>query len=337
MTELVMPLRGAALGSFLALAPMDGVTDAVTRALLTDYNAGPTGVDLCISEFVRVTQLPAVPKVLLRHVPELRGDGCTPSGVPVFVQLLGGDPEPLAETARRAVAMGARGIDLNFGCPAKTVNRHDGGATLLKYPERLRGITAAVREALQDRVPLSVKIRTGWDSPDGVAQLAQAAEAGGAAFLTIHGRTRMDMYKPPANWRAIHRAQEAVGIPVVANGDLLDPASAARCVEQSGCGALMVGRGAMAQPNLFMQLRSGAAPALESAYLDFLRTYAERLLEDEVAESRIIGKLKNWVALGAAVQPGLKPLFDGFKRAGSLSQVAEALWRGRPAGDDQAA
>ncbi|MCA9657477.1 MAG: tRNA-dihydrouridine synthase, partial [Myxococcales bacterium] len=141
--------RGPAdAGLFLALAPMDGVTDAVFRDLMTGLFGGRSGISLCVSEFVRVTQQPAPKKVLLRHCPELRTDGRTAAGVPVFVQILGGDPQPMAVTARRAAELGAPGIDINFGCPAKTVNNHDGGATLLKYPARLRGIVAAVRDAV---------------------------------------------------------------------------------------------------------------------------------------------------------------------------------------------
>lgn len=311
-------------GEVIALAPMDGVTDAVTRDLITDYNRGPDGrtaVSLCASEFVRVTAEPGSQKVLLRDVPELRGDGRTPAGVPVFVQLLGGQPAPMAETARRAVELGARGIDINFGCPAKTVNRHDGGATLLKFPERMTRIVAAVREAIAERVPLSVKIRTGWDSHARVSELALAAERGGAQFLTIHGRTRMELYKPPANLRALASAREAVCIPVIANGDLFEPQDFAKAKVRSGCDAFMVGRGAMAQPNLFCQVRFAAAPLGTRSLSFFLERYAEKMVAAGVAPNRVLGRLKNWVCLGSKVDPGLRPYFDAYKRAASVEEA----------------
>lgn len=315
-------------GTFLALAPMDGVTDAITRALLTAENRdveGRSAVSFCASEFVRVTREPASEKVLLRDIPELRGDGCTPDGIPVFVQLLGGDVQPMAESARRAAALGARGIDINFGCPAKTVNRHDGGATLLKYPERMTAITAAMREALPDSVPLSVKIRTGWDSPDHVEELARAAEHGGAAFLTIHGRTRMDMYKPKANYEAIRKAQAAVAIPVVANGDVLSPDSAQRCQRETTCDALMIGRGAMAHPNLFCQIRYGAAPYSATQFAQFLMRYLDAMAAAGVPDHRTLGRIKNWVCLGSKVCADVAPYFERIKRSPSLHDAVVAI------------
>ena len=114
-------------GLFLALAPMDGITDWVYRNLMTRLRNADSGISICVSEFVRVTRDPVVPHVIERHCPEVRTGGTTSSGTPVFVQLLGGEPAPMAESARRAAALGASGVDINFGCPAKTVNNHDGG------------------------------------------------------------------------------------------------------------------------------------------------------------------------------------------------------------------
>ena len=312
----------------LALAPMDGITNAITRELLTQLNTdagGMSAVQLCASEFVRVTQAPIPPKVLLREVPELKRDGCTPCGVPVFVQLLGGDPAPMAETARRAAALGARGIDINFGCPAKTVNRHDGGAALLKYPERMTAITAAMRQALPDHVPLSVKIRTGWDSAAHVEVLAQAAERGGATFLTVHGRTRLEMYKPAANMDAVARARAAVSIPVIANGDLLSPSTIASCAAKTRCDAFMIGRGAMAQPNLFSQMARHDPPFDERRYAEFLLTYVERMIDATGSDMHALGRLKSWLCLASKVSPERKVLFDSLKRAATLSQAIALL------------
>ena len=146
-------------GLYLSLAPMDGVTDAVYRDVMTAMHGGDSGISQCTSEFVRVTDRPAPAKVLLKHCPELADGGRTAAGVPVFVQILGGRPEPIVQTALTAVELGALGVDLNFGCPAQTVNRHDGGASLLRTPCRIEDIVGQVRGALPERIPVSAKIR----------------------------------------------------------------------------------------------------------------------------------------------------------------------------------
>lgn len=322
----------AARQPFLSLAPMDGVTDAITRGLLTAYAGGASGIDLCTSEFVRVTREPVPKKVLLRSCPELAEGGVTAAGVPVTVQLLGGDAEPMAESAARAAELGAPGIDLNFGCPAKTVNRHDGGATLLKYPERLRGIVAAVRDAVPEAVPVSVKLRTGWDSTDDMEVLAQAAQRGGASWITIHGRTRIDMYTPPADHRPIARARAAVDIPVIANGDIVRPADLLRVQRITGCSAFMVGRGAMARPWLFRSLRGTPEDGLP-AFVDLLHDFAARLVAAGVEDRRALGRLKNWLCLSARVDDDVQPLFQAAKRdmtlSALLSRVVSELARGQ--------
>ena len=137
----------------LFLAPMEGLADAVMRDVLTRLG----GIDLCVAEFVRVTHHLLSERVLLRTVPELANGGCTPAGVPVRLQLLGSDPVCLAENAAQAAELGAPGIDLNFGCPAPTVNRHGGGAVLLAEPERIHAIVAAARRAVPEGVPVTVK------------------------------------------------------------------------------------------------------------------------------------------------------------------------------------
>ncbi len=230
----------------LVLAPMQGVTEAPMRTLLTELG----GFDLCVSEFVRVAQNPLTEKVVLRMVPELRQAARTPAGVPVQVQLLGGDPDRLAWAAQTAVKAGATGIDLNFGCPAPTVNRHDGGATLLKDPPRLQAIVAAVRQAVPATLPVSAKLRLGWQDPRDIDVTAQRAADGGANWLTIHARTRAQGYAPPADWHAIGRVRQALPIPVVANGDLFTLDDVERCAEVTGCRQFMLGRGALADPTL---------------------------------------------------------------------------------------
>lgn len=313
-------------GLFLALAPMDGVTDASYRGVLTDLLHGRSGISQCVSEFVRVVDRRVQPKVLARHCPELLGDGHTAAGVPVFVQLLGGDAAPMADSAALAADMGAVGIDLNFGCPAKTVNRHDGGATLLKAPCRVRDVAEAVRAAVPGHIPVTVKIRVGWDSAAPVVDLALAAEAGGASWLTIHGRTRAQLYRPPVDWAAIGQADRAVAMPVVANGDLFDPGSIERCAAVSGCEHFMIGRGAMGSPDLFARVRGWRDRPLTTPQIAaLLVTYALRMLEQGRPEFNVLGRLKQWLRMGAMQRADLAGWFDALKRQRDVDVVLDAL------------
>lgn len=305
------PLRGQPPGS-VALAPMDGITDHAYRELWTT-RATPNRVGFCVSEFVRVSDRPLPGDVLRRAYPELSSQGATRSGVPVLLQLLGGQPAPLAETARTAMALGAFGIDLNFGCPAKLVNRHDGGASLLRAPERIERIVHAVRQVVPLDRPVSAKIRLGWESNDEVVEIARAAERGGASWLTIHGRTKVAMYGPPADWEAIGRARVAVNIPVIANGDLNTPEALERCRALSGCTHFMFGRGPMARPSL---LRSGlaAGPSSEQrALADILLEYLELLGSAGNSDDRKVARVKQWLSLAKRVDPSLCEYFESVK------------------------
>jgi tRNA-dihydrouridine synthase C len=258
----------------------------------------------------------------------------------VFVQLLGGDPEPMAETARIAEAAGAPGIDLNFGCPAKVVNNHDGGAAILRCPLRVEHITRAVRDAVA--IPVTVKIRVGWEDPHEVVDIARAAEAGGAAWLTIHGRTRAQGYRPPVHWDAIGRAREVTAIPVVANGDLNTVDDVRRCRRVSGCDAFMLGRGTMGRPDIFGLLRGQMeAPLPVGALPPVLHEYVRRLLDADAPPRAALGRLKQWLRLAAHVRGELRPLFDGVKVCQELEDGLRVLARltralaGTPANTDR--
>lgn len=246
MNNLLIPDRPS-----LILAPMEGVTDAPMREFLTRSGH----FDYCVSEFIRVSAHVLPAKVFLRHIPELNTGAFTSSGIPVQVQLLGGDPVLLAESALSAIEAGAIGIDLNFGCPAPTVNRHDGGATLLKYPHRIEAIVRAVRDAVPDKFPVSAKMRLGFDDPSMIDENARRAEQGGASWITIHGRTKTQGYQPPAYWQPIGRVKRALSIPVVANGEIFTLEDFKRCREETGSLHFMIGRGALAVPTLARAIR----------------------------------------------------------------------------------
>lgn len=234
----------------LVLAPMEGVTDAPMRALLTEL----PGFTHCVTEFLRISQLVLPPKCFHRHAVELKSGSRTGTGVPIWFQLLGGHAERLALSAARAAELGAAGIDLNFGCPAPTVNNHDGGAALLKYPERIEAIVRAVREAVPAHIPVSAKLRLGWDDPRAIHENADRAARGGADWITIHGRTKMQGYTPPAYWGPIGEIRRRLSIPVIANGEIWTLDDFHRCREETGAEHFMLGRGALANPRLPAQV-----------------------------------------------------------------------------------
>ena len=311
------------VGLFLALAPMDGVTDWVHRELASALG----GVSQCVTEFVRVTDRSPPRRVFLRTCPELERGGTTRAGVPVFVQLLGGDPRAMAEAGALAASLGAPGIDLNFGCPAKRVNNHDGGASILRCPERAEHITRAVRDAVPAHVPVTAKVRLGWSDTDSAVEIAQAVERGGASWLTIHGRTKSQMYAPPVDYAAIGRARAALSIPVVANGDIASAGALRACATQSGASAFMIGRGALAHPYLFRSLRGEQTSGLESAwaYCEVLRRYDALMAEGGFTPEGRLRRLKQWLSLARTFSDAVTPLFERIKRSDAIDVALHVL------------
>lgn len=236
------------------LAPMEGLLDFVLRDILTRVG----GVDRCVSEFIRITDQLLPERVFLRVVPELLNGSRTPAGVPVRGQLLGSDPACMADNAARLAAMGSAGIDLNFGCPAAIVNRHGGGAALLKDPDAVGRIVEAVRRAVPSDVPVSAKMRLGYHDDTLAEACAQAIDSAGACELVVHARTKADGYRPPAYWERIADLRQHVRLPVIANGEIWNLADAQRCLVVSGCNVLMIGRGAVADPGLAWAIQRAA-------------------------------------------------------------------------------
>ena len=235
----------------LMLAPMEGVVDWVMRDILT--RAG--GIDHCVTEFIRVTDQVIPDHVLYKYCPELKTGSHTRSGTPIFCQILGSNAEMLAYNAEKLISLGAIGIDLNFGCPAPTVNRHDGGATLLKNPHRLFDVISAVRKKVPTNIPVTAKVRLGFDHKNDHLDIAKAVEDGGASWLVVHARTKTDGYKPPAYWEYIRHMKNHIKIPVIANGEVWNLSDYIRIREESECDDVMIGRGAIASPFLFEQIK----------------------------------------------------------------------------------
>jgi tRNA-dihydrouridine synthase C len=274
------------------LAPMEGVLDPLVRELLTEVN----DYDLCITEFVRVVDQLLPVKVFHRLCPELEHDSRTPSGTRVRVQLLGQYPEWLAENAARATELGSYGVDLNCGCPSKMVNGSGGGATLLKDPELIYQGAKAMRAAVPAHLPVTVKVRLGWDSLEHSFEIADAVQQAGATELTVHGRTKEDGYKPERiNWQAIGEIRQRLSIPVIANGEIWDYASAQACMQTTGCDAVMIGRGALNIPNLSRVVKYNEPRMQWADVMTLLQKYT-RLEKQGDTGLYHVARIKQWLS-----------------------------------------
>ncbi|MGA5654135.1 tRNA dihydrouridine(16) synthase DusC [Rahnella contaminans] len=274
------------------LAPMEGVLDPLVRELLTEVN----DYDLCITEFVRVVDQLLPVKVFHRLCPELEHDSRTPSGTRVRVQLLGQYPEWLAENAARATELGSYGVDLNCGCPSKMVNGSGGGATLLKDPELIYQGAKAMRAAVPAHLPVTVKVRLGWDSLEHSFEIADAVQQAGATELTVHGRTKEDGYKPERiNWQAIGEIRQRLSIPVIANGEIWDYASAQACMQTTGCDAVMIGRGALNIPNLSRVVKYNEPHMPWADVMTLLQKYT-RLEKQGDTGLYHVARIKQWLS-----------------------------------------
>ncbi|MES2917925.1 MAG: tRNA-dihydrouridine synthase [Pseudomonadota bacterium] len=316
----------------LYLAPMEGLTDCHMRDVLTRIG----GYDACVSEFIRVTDRLLPARTFLQACPELRLGGRTRAGTPVHVQLLGSEPAVLAENAALAAALGAPSIDLNFGCPAKTVNRHRGGAVLLDEPETVHAIVAAVRRAVPAEVPVTAKMRLGVRDRAYMLDNAQGIAAAGAAALVVHARTKEDGYRPPAHWEAIAEIRAAVTLPVMANGEIWSVEDARRCQTASAGADLMLGRGAVTLPALARQIRGEAFVLSWGELLDWQRDFLgalQRAGEQDYqerfgavwTERGATSRYKQWLAMLVRDWPEARELFARVKKLQRFDEVLPAL------------
>lgn len=303
------------------LAPMQGVLDPFVRELLTAVNS----YDLCISEFVRVVDQLLPAKVFYRLCPELQHQGVTPSGTPVRVQLLGQYPEWLAENAQRAIELGSHGVDLNCGCPSKTVNGSNGGASLLKQPELIYHATKALRAAVPTDLPVSVKVRLGWDDVNQAFEIADAVQQGGATEITIHGRTKADGYRADRiNWAKINEVRQRLSIPVIANGEIWDWQSGQDCLAQTGCEDLMIGRGALNVPNLSNVVKFNQPKMSWGDVLAILHRYAHTENQFDTGFYHV-ARIKQWLGYLKKEYSEASDLFQLIKTCHDAQELREKI------------
>ncbi len=244
-----------------ALAPMAGVADRAFREICHDYGAGYVVSEMVSSKGLTMCDRKSKSLLLLSEKER-----------PAAAQIFGSDPKIMAESALECIKFSPDAIDINMGCPAPKIAGNGGGSALLKDPELASKIMAEVRRAVD--IPVTVKIRLGWDSESiNCVEMAKRAEAAGMDAITVHGRTRMQMYAPPVDRSMIAEVKKAVSIPVIGNGDITDGITAAQMLEQTGCDYVMVGRGALGRPWVFSQI---------SAYL-----HDERVLPEPPVSERM--------------------------------------------------
>ena len=311
---------------YLSLAPMQGLTDAPMRDLLTRIG----GFDECVSEFVRITHTVHSRATWLKYAPEIANGNRTPSGVPCTIQLLGSDEEKMAENALEAVRFGVAKIDLNFGCPAPTVNKHQGGAVLLKEPERIHRIVRTLRRALPGHIPLSGKMRLGFEDKTLALENAQAIAEGGACSLTVHARTKVEGYEPPAHWFWVKKIADAVSIPVTANGDVFTLRDYLDIKRESGCNSVMIGRGAVMRPDLARQIKQyeNGEEVCEMPFaeiLGWINLFVDLCLFQTANEKYAVARLKQWLGMMKKAYPEAQALFDAVRTVREAEAVKKIV------------
>jgi len=302
---------------------MEGVIDAPMRARLTSIG----GYTRCVTEFVRVTNVLLPERVFFRLCPELMGSGCTPVGTPVYVQLLGSDSHALAINAQRAVKLGAHGIDLNFGCPAKTVNNSMGGSILLREPARVSTIVKAVRDVVPSEIPVSAKIRLGYDNSDSLAEIVDGVHAAGASELAIHARTKFDGYKPPAYWdnvSAVMNNERRSN--TIINGEIWDVTDSLDAMRRSDCAHVMLGRGALSAPDLAERIHRNDVNALPMPWEQLVGEVLDQFLCSDRQSPRHIGnRTKQWLAYLKRTYPQANLLFQRIRTLHDATNIEKAF------------
>ena len=268
---------------YLQLAPMEGVGDRSFRKAMASIG----GFDEAVRDFIRVPRQ--------AHIESL-AKGYTPheiAPIPLAAQLMGSELDLMAAMAREMERKGAPRIDLNCGCPSNTVTGKGAGSSLLKEPDFLHNVAKSIVQAVS--IPVTLKMRSGFDDTSLFRENLFAAEASGIRYLTLHPRTKADGYGPPANWDLIAEAKSLLKIPVVGNGDILTVDDALRMLSHTGCDALMIGRGSIINPFIFHQIKSHYAKVPYVPQWDDLMKYFQVYRNEvpaEIPDKTRVNKLK---------------------------------------------
>lgn len=316
-----MKIGNFEIKGYAALAPMAGVADKAFRELCIEFGAA-----YVVSEMVSS-------KGLTMH--DRKSDSLMQLGETekaAAVQIFGCEPETMAEAAKKAAATGCPVIDINMGCPAPKIAGNGGGSALMKDPDLAARITEKVVQAVD--IPVTVKIRAGWDEENiNAVHMATLLEKAGAAAITVHGRTRKQMYAPPVNLDIIRQVKQAVSVPVIGNGDIVDALSAENMFKATGCDFIMVGRGALGAPWLFRQINeyfdSGIImpePPIEERMAVMLR-HIKQLCENkgDYVGMREARKHAAWYIKGIRGAAALRQEIGSLENLSQLEAIAEKV------------
>ncbi len=316
-----MKINDFELNGYAALAPMAGVADRAFRELCIEF-----GASYVVTEMVSS-------KGLTMH--DRKSDSLMFLGEnekPAAVQIFGNDPYTMAEAAKKAAETGCCAIDINMGCPAPKIAGNGGGSALMKDPLLAAKITESVVNAVD--LPVTVKFRSGWDENSiNAVEFAILQENAGASIITVHGRTRKQMYAPPVNIDIIRRVKEAVKIPVIGNGDIIDAFSAENMYKSTGCDFIMVGRGALGAPWIFNQIneymKNGIVlrdPPIEER-MDIMIKHISKLCEykGDYVGMREARKHSGWYIKGIRGAAALRQEIGSLENMDQLKSIAEKV------------
>lgn len=316
-----MKIGNFEINGYAALAPMAGVADRAFRELCIEFGAA-----YVVSEMVSS-------KGLTMH--DRKSDSLMQLGETekaAAVQIFGCEPETMAEAAKKAAATGCPVIDINMGCPAPKIAGNGGGSALMKDPDLAARITEKVVAAVD--IPVTVKIRAGWDEDNlNAVHMATLLEKAGAAAITVHGRTRKQMYAPPVNLDIIRQVKEAVSVPVIGNGDIVDAHSAENMLKTTGCDFIMIGRGALGAPWLFKQINEYfdkgiilPEPPIEERMAIMLR-HIKQLCENkgDYVGMREARKHAAWYIKGIRGAAALRQEIGSLETISQLEAIAEKV------------
>lgn len=264
---------------YLLLAPMEGVGDRSFRKAISVIG----GFDEAVKDFLRVPKNAHVKSLALEYI----ADEIAP--FPLAAQLMGSEPELMAEMAQEIERRGALRVDLNCGCPSNTVTGKGAGSSLLKDPNSIYEIARAMVQAVS--IPVTLKMRSGYEDISLFKENLLAAQESGVKYITLHPRTKVDGYGPPARWDLIAEAKALLHIPVVGNGDILNVGNALDMLKMTQCDALMIGRGSVINPFIFHQIRAHFAGKPYLPSWEFFEGYFEAFLSEFPAEMATRGQV----------------------------------------------